>query len=110
MDPRAMKSMLAKMGIKTEELNAIKVTIELGDKTIIVENPQVTKISAQGATSFQIAGNVSEQEKNIKLEVTDDDIKLIMESSGVKDEQKVREALENANGDIAAAIIALKNQ
>lgn len=110
MDPRTMKNMLAKMGIKTEEIDAVRVVIECSDKTIIIENPQITRISSQGSVSFQIGGNVSEDIKKIAIEVTDDDVKLVMENTGIKDEQKVRDALKNANGDIAAAIVELKKE
>lgn len=108
-DPRTMKSMLAKMGITTEEMPAIRVTIETNDKTITIENPHVTKISAQGSVSFQVEGKVSEDAgAHVKVEVTEDDVKLVMEQTGVSDENKVRDALTAANGDIAAAIIELK--
>ena len=110
MDPRAMKSMLAKMGIKTEDIDAAKVVIESNDKTIVIENPQITKISAQGNVSFQITGSIKEEMKSISIEITEDDIKLVMQSSGVNDEKKAKEALERNNGDIAAAILDLKNQ
>jgi nascent polypeptide-associated complex subunit alpha len=110
MDPRTMKNMLAKMGIKTEEISAIRVTIETSDRNIVIENPQITKISAQGSVSFQVGGNVREEEKQIAPEVTEDDIKLVMEQTGVNDEQKVRDALSASNGDIAAAILALKKE
>lgn len=110
MDPRAMKGMLAKMGIKTEELNAVRVTIETVDKTITIENPQVTQISAQGSLSFQVSGNVTEERKNVSTEVTEDDIKLVMENTGITDPEKAKQALLDANGDIAMAILALKNE
>ncbi len=108
MDPKAMKSMLAKMGIKTEEMDATKVTIESSDKNVIIDNPQVTKISAQGSVSFQITGEIREEEKKVSIEITDDDVKTVMDNTG-KDEQAAREALANSNGDIAAAILALKD-
>lgn len=110
MDPKAMKSMLAKMGIKTEDLNAVRVTIETVDKTIVIENPQITRISAQGSISFQVSGDVSETEKQIALEVTADDIKLVMDNSGVEDEERARQALLDAKGDIATAILTLKKE
>ncbi len=103
-----MKSMLAKMGIKTEEINALRVTIETDDKNIVIESPQVTKISAQGSVSFQIGGDVKEEQKLVSVEITEDDIRLVMEQTGETDEQKIREALENSGGDIAAAILELK--
>lgn len=110
MDPRAMKSMLAKMGIKTEEINALRVTIECSDKNIVIESPQVTAISAQGSVSYQIAGEVREEHKAVSIEITEDDIKTVMEQTGVKDRASVEEALKNSNGDIAEAIIALKSE
>ncbi len=110
MDPRTMKNMLAKMGIKTEEIDAIRVTIETNDKNIVIENPQITKISSQGSTSFQVGGNVREEEKHMALDVTDDDVKLVMEQTGIKDEQRIRESLSDSNGDIAAAILELKKE
>ncbi len=107
MDPRTMKSMLAKMGITTEEMNALKVVIEGPDKNLVIENPQVTKISAQGAVSFQVTGEVREESKKVSLEITDSDIKMVMEKTGVNDENRARLALEAANGDIAEAILSL---
>jgi nascent polypeptide-associated complex subunit alpha len=56
--------------------------------------------------SYQIAGNVKSVEKSIAMEITDDDIKMVMEKTGVTKE-KAEEALRNANGDIAQAILAL---
>ena len=108
MDPRQMKSMLSKMGIKTEEVDAIKVTIETNDKNIVIENPQITKISAQGSISFQVGGEVHEERKQIALDITNEDVKMVMDQTGIGDEQKVRDALANSEGDIAAAILELK--
>lgn len=108
MDPRAMKNMLAKMGIRTQEVDALRVVIECGDKDIVVDSPQVTRIEAQGTVSFQVAGSVSETPKTIaRPEITEEDIKLVMEKSGVKDEEEARAALEGAGGDIAEAILNL---
>ena len=110
MDPRAMKAMMAKMGIRSTDVEARKVTIECDGMDIIVENPQVTKIEMQGVTSFQVAGTVSEQERKDAVEINDDDIRMVQESTGITDAEEVRAALEAANGDIARAILALKGQ
>lgn len=113
MDPRAMKNMLAKMGITTSELDASRVVIELQDRDIVIDSPQVTRIEAQGAVSFQVAGNVSEKAKEISeisFEVTEDDIKLVMEQSGVRDRERVEAALKLARGNLAEAIVILKKE
>ncbi|MDE1811158.1 MAG: hypothetical protein KGH66_03890 [Candidatus Micrarchaeota archaeon] len=109
-DPRTMKSLMAKMGIKSTELNATRVVIETPQGEILVESPQVTKIEAQGTVSFQVSGTVTEMEKSVKLDVTDDDVKLVSETTGVADEAVVRKALEDAQGNIAKAIMELEKQ
>lgn len=106
MDPRAMRSLMAKMGIKSSEIAATKVTIELEGKQIIVSNPQVTRIEAQGVLSFQVTGDVSEVD-SYKAEITEDDIKTVSDQTGITDQKRVRDALEAENGDIAKAIIRL---
>ncbi len=108
-DPRAMKNMMAKMGIKSTDIDAISVTIECPGRDIVISEPQVTLIEAQGTKSFQIAGNVSEREKKVSIEITEEDIQMVVESSGVSDRDKVRAALEETNSNIAEAILKLKN-
>lgn len=109
-DPRTLKSMMAKMGMKSTDINANAVTIECPDKLILVSNPQVMKIEAQGIVTFQISGQVSEKEKQIQpVEISEEDIKLVMEKSGVDDADKAKKALEKNNGDIAQAILELAN-
>jgi len=109
-DPRTMRNMMAKMGIKSTEITASKVLIDSGDKTIVISNPQVTRIEAQGAVSFQISGDVSEQVSNVKLEISQDDIDVVSASSGVTDREKIMEVLQEEDGDIARAILRLKTE
>lgn len=106
-DPRTLKSMMAKMGIKSSELNADKVVISCADKDIVITDPQITMIEAQGTKSFQIAGTITENEKSVSIEISEDDVKMVMESSGAS-EDDARKALEDSNGDIAKAILELK--
>ncbi|MDE1823615.1 MAG: nascent polypeptide-associated complex protein [Candidatus Micrarchaeota archaeon] len=108
-DPRQLKSMMDKMGIKQHEVDALRVIIEGKGVNIIIENPQVTVIEAQGTQTFQIVGDVKEVSA-AKAEISDDDIRMVKEQSGVDDETLVRKALEETNGDIAEAIIRLKGK
>jgi nascent polypeptide-associated complex subunit alpha len=107
-DPRTMKNMMAKMGIKSTEIDATRVIIESNSTDIIIDNPQVTKIEMQGVTSFQITGNISEKEKVVEVSISEEDIKLVQEQTGIENREKVVKALHDANGDIAKAIITLK--
>lgn len=109
-DPRTMRNMMAKMGIKSTEIPAAKVLIEAGEKTIVISNPQVTRIEAQGTVSFQISGDVTEQQTHIEVEISQDDIDVVAASSGVSDPEKVMAALKAEDGDIARAILRLKNE
>ncbi|MEM0149438.1 MAG: nascent polypeptide-associated complex protein [Candidatus Micrarchaeaceae archaeon] len=110
LDPRTMKNLMAKMGIKTAEIEASRVVIELPDKDIIILNPQVTEINAQGVTSFQISGEISESEKEGATVITEEDISMVAEKTGIEDKALVRKALEEAKGNIAEAILLLQGR
>lgn len=104
-DPRTMKNMMAKMGIKSSEIDAERVVIETGSANIIISNPQVTKIEAQGTVSFQISGEISESAKtDAKVEITDEDIDLVSQQTGVTDKAWIKEKLLEENGNIAKTI------
>jgi len=102
MDPRKMQQLMKQMGIDSEELSAKRVVIETDSEKLIIEEPQVTKITMQGNISFQIAGKIRKEES-----ISDDDVKMVAEQAGVS-EEKAKEALKESSGDIAEAILKLK--
>ena len=110
MDPRTMKNLMAKMGIKSSELSADRVIIETSDKNIVIENPQITKIEAQGSISFQISGDISENEKITEINVTEDDINMVSEKTGIEDRDLIKEKLIEEKGDIAQTIVDLTSE
>lgn len=101
-DPKQMARMMKQMGINTQEVSAQRVVIETADEKIIVEPAQVTRITMQGQTSFQVAGPVRSEQS-----VSDEDIQLVMEKAGCSREQAVS-ALKKSGGDIAEAILSLQ--
>jgi nascent polypeptide-associated complex subunit alpha len=110
-DPRTMKNMMAKMGIKSSEVSAERVIIEAGDKNIIIENPQITKIEAQGTVSFQISGDITETAAQTQeVAISEEDVDLVAERTGVTDKDLIRQNLKKENGDIAQTIIDLTEQ
>lgn len=112
-DPRQMKNLMAKMGMKSTEIEANRVVIESHEGNIVITNPQVTKIEMQGTISFQIAGEVSEEQPktdSTPIEITDEDIQTVSENTGITDKDRIKEALESENGDIAKAIIKLREE
>ncbi len=101
MDPKKMQAMMRQMGIQSEEISANSVVIETESQNIIIDSPQVTKISMQGNESFQITGVIRIEEKT-----SSEDIQMIMEQASCS-EDEAKGALEKSNGDIAEAIVLL---
>jgi len=96
-----MEKMMKQMGIKSEEIEADAVIIKTKGKDIIINNPQIMKVTISGQDTFQITGSISEKKRFSK-----EDIKLIAQQANV-DEDVAKRALEE-EGDIAAAILKLK--
>jgi nascent polypeptide-associated complex subunit alpha len=107
-DPRALKSMMDKLGIKSKEVKAKRVVVEGEGSNIVIENPQVTIIEMSGNTIFQISGSYHEEKQEIKIEINDEDIEFVKEQTGIDDEELIRKTIEDSNGDLAQAIIKLK--
>lgn len=104
LNPGKMKAMMKQMGINQEDIDANRVTIEKADgNKIIIEKPSVVKITMQGQESFQVSGEVREE---ADTGIKESDVLLVMEKTGASKEKAIR-ALEDANGDIAEAILKL---
>lgn len=103
-NPKLMKQAMKKMGVKQEEVDAKRVVIECSDKKIVINNPTVSKINMMGNDSFQVSGEVSEE----GLEsISAEDVETVVKQAGCSSSD-AKKALEESDGDIAAAIIALK--
>ena len=119
MDPRAMAKLLNQMGIKNAQIPSTKVVIYKEDgSTLVVENPNVMEITMSGQKSYQISGDVregtaedagsdSEAGAEAASGPSEDDISLVAEQAKTTKE-KARAALEEADGDIAEAIMLLE--
>jgi len=107
MNPRQMKKMMRRMGIKQQEIDAESVIIKTSDKEIIISNPTVTKVNMMGQDTFQITGAISEKE--LEPEISEEDVKTVMEKANVSEEDAIK-ALKENNGDLAKAIIELSSE
>lgn len=110
-NPKKMQAMMKQLGIKQENIDAERVIIEKEDGKIIIEEPSVVKVNMQGQETFQISGDVREEEGGggegeESPGQVNEDISTIMEKTG-KDKEEVALALEKNNGDIAATILEL---
>ncbi len=107
MNPAKMKQMMKQMGISIDEIpNVEQVIIRTPDVDIVFNDANVTVMNAQGADTYQVVGTPEKVPR--KLEIPDDDVKLVAEQTGVS-EAEARKALEQANGDLAEAILALSS-
>lgn len=100
-NPKQMQAVMKQMGISQTEIDALKVIIEKEDgNKIVINNPSVTKIKMQGQETFQISGDISEEQGFLE-----NDIKVVMEKTGCS-EKEAKKALEET-GDLAEAILKL---
>ncbi len=100
-----------------------EVIIRFADKEWVISNAQVTMIKQAGSESYQVAGSKTERglsgsavgkseeskepEVEKKIEVPMEDAALVASQTGV-DIQVAKQALEETEGDLAAAILKLR--
>ncbi len=106
MNPRQMQSMMRKMGINQHDLDASKVVISTDEGDLVFDAPQVAKVSLMGQETYQIIGTPKLHKKDTTPSLSSDDIKTVVEQTGVS-EDEARESLVKHKGDIAAAILEL---
>lgn len=118
LDPRKMKQMMSQMGIDMDqlgmamdELDASEVIIRTPEEELYFDQPQVSLIEAQGQATYQIVGEPDRRPRADAEAVApafdEDDVAIVAERADV-DDAAAREALEAADGDLAAAIAELQ--
>ena len=108
MNPRKMQAMMKQMGIQQVEIPATEVIIRTADKEIVITNPSVQKVNMMGNQNFQVSGNITERSLNTTPDISEEDVKTVMEQANVSEEE-ARKAIEDAKGDLAEAIMGLMN-
>lgn len=101
MNPKKMQALMKQMGIDQQEIDARRVVIEKDGGKLVILEPSVVRVRVQGQETFQISGQVTEEEAGI----SDDDVKTVMEKTGATEEQS-RESLQKT-GDLAESILEL---
>jgi len=96
-NPKQIEKIARKMGMEMENITATEVVIKTDGKDIVIKNPQVSKIRMQGQETFQISGEVMEQEN-----IREEDVQLVMQKAGISKEEA--EKLLKETGDIVLAI------
>ena len=104
MNPAKMQGMMKKMGISQTQLPVKKVTFEMDEGNLVIDDPSVIRIMMQGQESYQVTGEAVEESAE---SFSEEDVAMVVEKTG-KGEDEVRAALEGSDGDIAEAIMELK--
>jgi nascent polypeptide-associated complex subunit alpha len=105
MNQRDLMNAMKRFGITQQEIDAEEVIIKCSEKEIVVKNPSVIKVNLMGEDTFQITGNIVERNKT--YEPDENDIKIVIEKTGVSRERAAN-ALKENNGDLASAILSLQ--
>jgi nascent polypeptide-associated complex subunit alpha len=108
MNSKQMKQAMKKMGMEQEEVEASKVIIETPDGDIVIENPNVAAVSMMGQDSWQITGDAKLIPRDTTPDVSEEDIKTVVDQTGCSEEVAKEKILEH-KGDLAEAILELAN-
>ena len=124
---RQMRRRMQQQGIDMDQIDATRVIIERMDGALVIENPEVIVMKQMGQEIYQIIGEAHEasngeflveeseevqesiEESDSKPSVSDNDVMLVASQANV-DKEEARAVLNECEGDIAKAILYLKNR
>jgi len=135
MNDRKMQQMMKQMGIDMQELDAEEVVIKTPEEELVFTDADVQRMDAQGQQTYTIVGEpesrprgeggsssteaidaggdeesepvIEASEGDGEAAIPEEDVELVASQAGVS-KSEAREALEDANGEPAAAISSLK--
>jgi nascent polypeptide-associated complex subunit alpha len=108
-NPRQMNQMMKRMGIQQIEIEATEVIIRTEKEEYIFTNPNVSKVNMMGQETYQVIGSPIKREISSVPDINEEDIETVMEQTGVS-KDKAKQAIMDAEGDLAEAIISLKDE
>ena len=106
MNAKKMQQAMQQMGMKQEDIEAIRVEITTPNAKILIEPCQVAEVEMMGQKTIQVTGDPQVFPLDTSADISDEDIQTIVEQTGVS-EEKAKEAIEAADGDLAQAIMDL---
>ena len=126
---RQMRRRMQQQGIEMDQINATRVIIEGPEKNLIIEQPEVVLMKQMGQEIYQVIGEANEYEPNeisierteseeggeesedleVKPTITENDIMLVATQANVQ-KTEAEAVLNECGGDIAKAILLLKNR
>ncbi|RXK48453.1 nascent polypeptide-associated complex protein [Halorientalis pallida] len=119
-DPQKMQQMMDQFGIDIDELDAEEVIIRTADEELVFTDAEVQRMDAQGQETYQVIGTPETREAGEASAVEsgdgdsggnggipDADVEIVANRAGVS-EDDAREALEEEDGNLAAAVERLE--
>jgi nascent polypeptide-associated complex subunit alpha len=106
-NPKQMQQAMKKLGLQQQEVDAKAVIIRTAKEDIVIRNPSVQKVNMMGHMTYQISGDEEIRPHETAPEISDEDIKTVMEQAGCSMEE-ASAAVKAANGDLAEAILSLQ--
>jgi len=126
---RQMRRKMQNQGIDMDQIEANRVIIEGPEKTLVIEQPEVILMKQAGQEMYQIIGSAEEfgpdefqidgrenieelepiEDSDAIPQITENDIMLVAAQGNV-DPKEAEAILKECDGDIAKAIIFLKNR
>ena len=106
-NPKQMKAMMKKLGMSVEPIEDVQqIVIKTGKGNFIFEGAEVTAMTMQGVTTYQIVGQPRFEEGAV--EIPKEDITMVAAQANVP-EDAAKAALVATRGDIAEAIMRLSS-
>lgn len=106
---REQQRMMQRMGMQVQQLDDVtRVIMETPSRRIVIDDPEVATVTVQGQTVYQVGGG-SVREESVGEQSSADDAKLVASQAGVSLEVAA-EALKLSGGDLAQAIVLLKQR
>ena len=124
---RQMRRKMQQQGVEMDQIEATRVIIEGTEKTLILEQPEVILMKQAGQEIYQIIGQAEERSSDditfvsddevedgevleaTESTITENDIMLVATQANVE-KKEAELVLNECNGDIAKAILFLKNR
>ncbi|MFQ3295988.1 MAG: nascent polypeptide-associated complex subunit alpha [Halobacteriales archaeon] len=126
LNPRKMEKLMEQMGVDMEDIDAEEVVIRTSDEELVFDGPEVMKMDARGQETYQVVGSPDVRERGSGAEPTapsageetesedadaggvpDADVEIVAQRASAS-EDDARTALEETDGDLAAAIERLE--
>jgi nascent polypeptide-associated complex subunit alpha len=111
---RAQERMLKNLGLDVEEMGcAEEAVIKFPGKTLTIRGPSVFVLKTGGEKVVQLVGGEVVEEKAVDevpaYTPVEEDVLLVASQAGVSEEE-ARQALVEAGGDLAKAILYLRSR